>query len=128
MSKIMIVEDDLDLCETYTDFLEAAGHTVKVITSSAQAIDALIRERNVPDLVILDMNLPGESGIVVLGFIRRLPRLHNTKVIIVSGYVDMANRAIAEWGADLFLPKPVSLEKLRTSIGTFTSQNNVVMQ
>jgi CheY-like chemotaxis protein len=116
MPSILIVEDDVDLRDTYIDALESAGHDVRAIGSSSEAIRCLVRARMVPDVAILDMQLPGASGIVVLGFIRRLPRLSHTKVVIVSGYPEMANRAIAQWGADLFLRKPVSLEELRTTV------------
>ena len=115
MATILIVEDDRDVCETYVDILENEAHKVDAVTNSAQAIDYLVRRRMRPDLVILDMNLGGESGLIVLGLIRRIPRLTNTKVIIASGYPDLAKRAIDQWGADLFLPKPVKLEALQNT-------------
>lgn len=116
MATILIVEDDVDLCETYMDLLECAGHDVHAVGSSAHALDYLLRDRKRPDLVLLDMNLPGESGIVVLGLIRRLPGLSQTKVVIVSGYPEMAMKAIQQWGADQFLCKPVSMEQLKTTV------------
>jgi two-component system phosphoglycerate transport system response regulator PgtA len=114
--KILIVEDDFDLCETYTDVLENEGHDLVAISTCTQAIECLIRNRMKPDVVILDLNLSGESGLIVLGLIRRLPKLINTKVIIASGYPDLAKRAIEQWGADLFLPKPVAIDVLKNTV------------
>jgi len=116
MSRILIVEDDVDLCETYVDVLEGEGHEVRAASTNGQAIDCLVSDRLKPDVVILDMNLSGESGIVVLALIRRIPKLANTKVIIASGYPDLAKRAIDCWGADLFLPKPVTMDTLKSTV------------
>ena len=121
MAKILIVEDDLDLVETYMDILESDGHSVHAIHASVQAIDYLIKDRNKPDVVILDMNLSGESGLVVLGLIRRVPRLTHTKIIVASGYPDLAKRAIDHWGADLFLQKPVAVDMLRNTVSSFST-------
>ena len=119
MAAILIVEDDHDLCETYIDILKSEKHTVDSVSSTLQAIEYLVRRRMKPDLVILDMNLGGESGITVLGLIRRIPRLVNTKVIIASGYPDLAKRAVDQWGADLFLQKPVKMETLKNTARGF---------
>jgi CheY-like chemotaxis protein len=122
MGKVLVVEDDADLCDTYVDLLESVGHEVRTVGSSVQAIECLIQGRLKPDVVLLDLNLPGGSGIVVLGLIRRLPRLSQTKVIIVSGHPDMASRALDLWGADLFLAKPVSMELLNATVCNFCSK------
>lgn len=117
--KILIVEDDLDLVETYTDLLESEGHQVHAITNSTQALDYLLIARNRPDLVILDMHLPGGSGFLVLGLVRKLPRLAQTQVIVASGFPEMAQRAVDNWGASVFLQKPIQLDALRTTIQRF---------
>jgi CheY-like chemotaxis protein len=121
MGKVLVVDDDADLCETCVDLLESVGHEVQAVGSSLQAMECLIQGRMKPDVVLLDLNLPGGSGIVVLGLIRRLPRLSHTKVVIVSGYPDMANRAVDLWDADLFLAKPVPMELLKSTVGDLCS-------
>src|SRR5579859_2478110 len=102
-SRILIIDDDVELCETFSDALEFAGHEVKVVHSGNEGFR--IVTRLLPDVVILDMHLPGVSGILLLSHIRHMPRLAHTKVIIVSGYSDMAHTAKAVWGADMYLPK-----------------------
>ena len=113
---MLIIEDDIDLVDTYIDILESEACVVDAIYTTAQALDYFIKNRNRPDVVILDMNLPGGSGIVVLGLIRRMPQLAKTKIIIASGYPEMAKRAIDNWGADLYLQKPIQMDVLRTTI------------
>lgn len=117
MVKILIVEDEIDICETYTDILEAAGHSVQTVDRASAAYMCLPKLR--PDIVLVDMQLPGESGMFVVAFIRRYPRLSETKIAIVSGHPEMAVRAVQEYGADAFLNKPISPEQLRAMVQTF---------
>ena len=122
-SRVLIIDDDIELCETFSDALEFAGHEVKVVHSGNEGFR--IVTRLLPDVVILDMHLPGVSGILLLSHIRHMPRLAHTKVIIVSGYSDMAHTAKAVWGADMYLPKPVTPNQLLeaiSSVGTVRRQ------
>jgi DNA-binding response OmpR family regulator len=112
MVKILIVEDDIDLCDTYKDILEAEGHNVDVRYTGSDGVDYLMSLLNKPDIVILDMHLPGDSGVMVLSLIHHLPRLKNTRVVVASGLHDLAQWAVKQWGADAFLKKPVPLQAL----------------
>lgn len=114
MAKVLVVDDDVDLRETYTDVLEAAGHEVQCATSGTQALKTLTTF--VPDVVTLDMQLPGGSGTLVLAYVRRHPHFAHTKVIIVSGFAQRARFAAKDWGADGCLTKPVSPEALRAVV------------
>jgi CheY-like chemotaxis protein len=116
----MIVEDNIELCAAYRDLLESLGHEVDVSFTGTDAMDRLMKGRFDPDVVILDMQLPGHSGVVILGLIRRLPRLSHTKVVVSSGYPDLARQALDQWGADRFLPKPVSLMELKHVITEYS--------
>jgi two-component system OmpR family response regulator len=121
MAIVLVVEDDIDLCDTYVDILKSSGYEVHRATTGTEAIDALIHDRLKPDVVILDIQIPGNSGILVLSLIRGLPRLHNTKVIIASGHTDTGQWAVSQWRADLFLQKPIPTDLLKRTINDFTS-------
>ena len=110
MRKIHIIEDDVDLCQTYLEMLEFEGYQVKIDHSGSRAIGTL--RYYYPDVVILDMNLPGVSGDIVLSYIRRHPSLKHTRIILVSG----DDRMMEIRGADLYLKKPVSLSHLTRAI------------
>jgi two-component system response regulator TctD len=110
MKKIHIIEDDADLCQTYLEMLEFQGYQVEVDHSGSRAIGTL--RRYFADVIILDMNLPGVSGEIVLSYIRRHPSLKHTRVILVSG----DDRLMEVRGADLYLKKPVLLSRLLDAI------------
>ena len=118
MSKVLIIDDDEEICETFSDILKHAGHDVHILKTGAEAFRVL--PKLVPDVVLLDMHMPGVSGVLTLSFIRRLSRLSQTKVIIVSGHPELAESAKAIWGADLFLAKPVTPKQLVEAVATYS--------
>ncbi|MBC7869469.1 MAG: response regulator [Chitinophagaceae bacterium] len=104
---VLIVEDDLDLVETYTDLLEGGGYAVISVLRAADAIQVASHQK--PDFIILDLNLPGDSGWVVLNFVRRYPPIAHTKIIIATGQPDMINKAAyISHKADAVLTKPIT--------------------
>src|SRR5260221_9580636 len=117
MGKIVIVDDDIDICDTFADILTHTGHEVKILNSGTEAFRLL--PKLVPDVVLLDMHMPGVSGVLTLSYIRRLSRLANTKIIIISGHPELAESAKSIWGADLFLPKPISPKQLVDAVSIY---------
>lgn len=113
--KILIVEDDLDLVETYTDLLEAQAYSVASVLRASDAIQIVTRQK--PQLIILDLNLPGDSGIVVLNFVRRYPPIAQTKIIVATGRPDIidTDRYVTD-KADAILTKPISNATLLKTI------------
>ena len=118
MSKVLIIDDDEDICTTYSDILKHKGHDVQILTSGTTAFRVL--PKLIPDIVLLDMRMPGMSGGLLLSFIRRLPRLAHTKVIIISGYTDLGESAKEIWGADMFLTKPVTAKQLIEAVSVYS--------
>jgi twitching motility two-component system response regulator PilG len=117
MAKILIVEDDADLVETYTDLLELHNHSVK---SVARAIDVLqIVTRFKPNIVLLDLNLAGYSGALVIGLIRNYPMLRQTKIVIITGHPEMLHGNPDAARVDLILNKPISNEDLLGVVDRF---------
>ena len=119
MANILIIEDEIDVRDTYIDLLEAAGHTAEGVGTASQALQWLFR--NVPDVIILDIHLPGESGLLVLSYVRRLRRLAQTKVIIASGHTELVSQAASFWGVDQCLTKPISAATLNASVQELTA-------
>ncbi len=111
MVKILIVEDDIDLVETYTDLLEAQGHQIISVPRASQAIQNVVRFR--PNLIILDLNLPGEPGGLVINFVRGYKPLAGTKIIVATGHPEMmGNTNFIASKVDALLTKPVSNDQL----------------
>jgi CheY-like chemotaxis protein len=115
MAKILVVEDDLDLVETYTDLLEAHQHTVVAVSRAAEAIQLITRVK--PAVIVLDLNLPGDSGVVVINFVRGYLPLAKTKIIIATGHPEIIQRSgyLAQ-RTDVILSKPISNEQLLATI------------
>lgn len=117
MAKILIVEDDADLVETYTDLLEIHDHSVE---SVARANDAIARvTRFKPNIVLLDLNLAGYSGAIVISMIRRYPMLKDTKIVVITGHPEMLKGRPDAAHVDLILSKPISNEKLLETVDQF---------
>lgn len=110
----MVVEDDIDLRETYQDVLEADGHKVLGVASAVTALTKL--PIFVPDVILLDMQIKGGTGEVVLLFMRKNHKLEDTRVYIVSGFPERAKYAAEHWATDGWLAKPVSLATLRAIV------------
>ena len=114
MSNIVIIDDSLFVRYTMQQILTLAGHTV--IGEAANGLDGLRMVNKLqPDLVILDINMPGIDGIMVL---KNLRRNHpDVRVLLCSGLGTADNRKNAfENGANGFLTKPYMGDDLITSV------------
>ena len=113
MSKILIVDDEVEICESTKKFLEAKGYDIIV---SYNGEDALEKVRNLnPDIMVLDIKMPGIDGMEVLRRVRQLD--DKIGIIMVTAVKDegMAKDAI-EKGADEYVTKPIDFDYLETSL------------
>jgi len=118
MKKILIVEDDPDLVETYTDLLEAYEY---VVESTARAQDAIgLIARFKPQVILLDLNLAGYSGTVVINMIRSYQALKATKIIVITGHPEILKQSDSD-RVDMVLGKPVSNDDLLKAINQLTT-------
>lgn len=112
---ILIVEDSKDIAETMALLLEAAGHKTTVAHYGA---DALARvDEFAPDLILLDIGLPGMNGYEVAQRLRQHPRLGNAVIAALTGYGQHQDRErSAAAGFDAHFVKPVDIEALNAFI------------
>lgn len=102
--KILLVEDDDALANTYMTRLEAEGFDIKRVNNGEDALSTAIEYR--PDLVILDVMMPKVSGFEVLDIIRNTPETANLKVMMLTALGQDGDKARAtELGADDYLVK-----------------------
>ena len=109
MTLALVIEDDEDLGIIFTKALEAAKFTVKAFITAETAWDFM--EQSPPQLVVLDLNLPGRSGHSILQEIRADGRFTKTRIILAT-----ANHLLAQTltdQADLVLVKPITFSQLR---------------
>jgi DNA-binding response OmpR family regulator len=116
--KILVIEDDPDVRQGYHIRL-AANHYETFFAADGLASISQAQTHN-PDLIILDLGLPGGDGFLVLDRLRALPHLAVIPVIVVSARDPLANRDRAlQAGARAFLQKPVDNDKLLDLIDKF---------
>ncbi|HIE39052.1 MAG TPA: response regulator [Anaerolineales bacterium] len=118
----LIVEDERDLADIFAMALRSAGFEVETVQSGNAALARL--DEIAPDLVVLDLHLPGVGGATILRHIREDARLAATRVIVATA--DDRTAELLQDQADLVLIKPVSLNQLRdlsTRLGSTTSPN-----
>ncbi|WP_438290720.1 response regulator transcription factor [Streptomyces sp. HUAS TT7] len=107
-SRILVVDDDPTVAEVVTGYLERAGHTVELAADGPAALRAATQRR--PDLVVLDLMLPGMDGLEVC---RRLRATTPIPVIMLTARGDEDDRILGlEIGADDYVTKPFSPREL----------------
>jgi two-component system, OmpR family, phosphate regulon response regulator OmpR len=108
VQRILVVDDDVALRELIASYLQANGFVVDGCGDGREMRAAI--ERHAPDLIVLDLMLPGEDG---LSLLRVLRASGGPPVIIVSARGDEVDRVIGlEVGADDYLPKPFGPREL----------------
>ena len=108
MKRILVVEDEMRIARNLRDYLEVAGFGVTVVGNGEAAIASARGER--PDLVVLDLGLPGIDGLDVA---RELRRSANTPIVMLTARGDEADLIVRlELGAYDYLVKPFSPKEL----------------
>lgn len=108
MSHLLIVDDDVEVLDLLQKFLCQHGYEVDVARDGKALWQAI--ERRVPDLVILDVMLPGDSGLVLC---QRLLAEHKVAVIMLTAMGELSDRVVGlELGADDYLTKPFAAREL----------------
>jgi len=109
--RILVVEDDPDIAELFSRYLEKAGFQAERIASGRDALQAA--QRHPPDAVVLDLMLPHVDGLDVCRALRANEATAAIPIIMVTARGDESERIVGlEIGADDYLPKPFSPNEL----------------
>lgn len=109
MTLAFIIEDEPDLAFIFSKALKMEDMTIEIIPDGLEAVKRL--SEDTPNVVVLDMHLPGMDGADILAHIRSNPRFADTRVIVATADANMID--IVEEQADLVLLKPVSYNQLK---------------
>ena len=117
-ASILLVEDDVDNIAATIKYLAAKGYRVQVANDGNQAIAAVLSK--VPDLILMDIQMPGMDGLEAIQQIRRHPHLADVPIIALTALAMRGDRErCLAAGADDYLSKPVRLSQLVTTINRF---------
>lgn len=120
--RLLIVEDEKNLCDTIAKNLYGAGYEVDTSYDGDDALDCILSEDY--DLIVLDLNLPGTDGMDILKELRK--KNEETKVIILSAKSQIADKVAGlDAGANDYLEKPFHLQELEARIRSLTRRKFV---
>lgn len=110
--RVLLVDDDNDILTSMQAAFEPTGAIVEMASNGNKAVE--LAERNVPDVIVLDMMLPGRSGFLVLEKVKaKKPRNQKPFVIMITGNPGKRHQMYAEsLGVSEYFTKPVKMDKL----------------
>ena len=112
MARILVADDDIDIRELVEFKLSTLGHDIVAVTDGAAAIDACKEDR--PDLAVLDVMMPGMSGLDAIRVIRADPSLSDLPVILLTARAQESDVETGfDSGADDYITKPFSPARAR---------------
>jgi DNA-binding response OmpR family regulator len=116
VSHILIVEDDRDIAELIRHYVVKAGHTADVLASGADVLPRVRARR--PDVLVLDLMLPGLHGLEICQALRRNEATAELPIIVVTARAGESDRVTGlDLGADDYVTKPFSPKELVARIG-----------
>ena len=121
MAKLLVVDDDRNQGQLYKIDLEDDGHEVTLAASGPEGLDALKLSR--PDLIVLDISMPGMDGIETLGKI--LAQDRTLPVILNTAYSNYKNNFMT-WSADGYVVKSGDTTELKSKIREVLKSRGIV--
>ena len=119
--QVLVVDDNVSSAETLALLIGLSGHTTQVVHSGMAALEAV--EANPPDVILLDIGLPGMDGFEVARRLRRIDGNRQILLVAVTGYGhDEDRRKSLEAGFNHHLVKPLDLGQLESILAPTTSR------
>jgi DNA-binding response OmpR family regulator len=119
MAKIILIDDDPHIRDVFSRLLKSKGHTVITAADGLNAV--LLIKNNIPDLIILDRNLPFATGESVFKKVKEISRA--IKIIILTGYDDEPSKEhYLEMGANMFISKSEGITNIMAKIESLITE------
>ena len=119
MKKILVVDDEMDICDFVKHFFEERNYEVFTAFGGFDAVRVVKKEK--PSLVLLDIKMKDMDGIETLEKIREIDK--NVNVIMVTAVEDKDKMKAAErLGARAYITKPLVLEELESTVTTYAKE------
>lgn len=119
-SKVLVVEDYDDTREFMKFLLQDYGFEVAEAANGFEAIEAV--KRQVPDLILMDISMPGMDGLTAARKIREQKGSKETPIIAITAYGELARQKALEAGCDGSISKPIDFEDLEPVLARYLSK------
>jgi len=126
--KVLVVDDDRDTRDLLQTALEQRGFSV-ILTSSGKRALTLARQEH-PNLILLDLKLPGMDGYEVLQRLKRVPETADIPVVVITGSLtddELKHQKLLSLGAARFMTKPFAVDELVYEIGVLVTNQSLVV-
>ncbi len=122
MATIVVVEDQPDNLKLFKALLTMKGHRVIGLPSGEELVATLLAEQPVPQLVLLDIQLPGRDGYSVLGDLKKLEGDHPWKVVALTAHAMPGDREkTLAAGFDGYIAKPIDVRSFGDEVARYLS-------
>jgi CheY-like chemotaxis protein len=123
MATIVVVEDQPDNLKLITALLTLKGHRIVGLASGESLVATLLAEQPPPELVLLDIQLPGRDGYSVLGDVKRLEGSYPWKVVALTAHAMPGDREkTLAAGFDGYLAKPIDVRTFPDEVARYLSR------
>jgi len=120
VTRILVVDDDKNALRLYESELTELGYDITPVSNAREALERFRPDR--PDLVLLDIRMPGMDGLEVLARMLSLDR--QVPIILISAYSHFKENFLS-WAADAYLAKSSDLSELKRTIARLLSQRGL---
>ena len=118
MNKIMIVDDDPVQIFTVEEILKEAGGKYELISAnSGRDCLQLLKNKKIPDLILLDIMMPGMNGWDVFAKVKENPKWREIPIVFLTAQTDPYSEGFGKISADEYIEKPFDMEELKKRIG-----------
>jgi DNA-binding response OmpR family regulator len=112
---VLVVDDDPDILRMLVPFLGDLGYQMVEANDGESGLQMILEEH--PDVVVLDVEMPGLDGWKITKYVRERPYLNQVRIILATGIGENLNNMTAPlFGADLNLNKPYGLDEVEASV------------
>ena len=117
--KVMIADDDKELCQLLGTVLRSKGHEVVFAFDAAQAL--VLAKNHSPDVIALDINMPGGTGVGALEKLKLNMKTSMIPVLVITASTDaQTSEKVQQIGAAEFMQKPLDVEEFCTALERVT--------
>lgn len=122
MSKILVIEDDMDNLELVRLLLSNAGHEVLAASDGRKGLKTIQTEK--PDLILLDLTIPEIDGWKMAGMLKEDPATRETPLVALTAHTLPGDRRRAlEAGCDGYISKPIDVPNFAAEVGKYLSED-----